>query len=58
MTNGRLSLEAFKAKAENVNTNEVLEKIKGGDASECHGAVSANHKVYLTLKEAWDNIWD
>ncbi len=33
----RLSLEAFKAKAENVNTSDVLEKVQGGDWSDCHG---------------------
>ncbi|MFH4968282.1 hypothetical protein V8G61_08770 [Gaetbulibacter sp. M240] len=33
----RLSLDAFKAKAENININEVLEKVQGGDWSDCHG---------------------
>lgn len=37
MKNERLSLDAFKAKAENVNTNEVLEKVQGGGWSDCHG---------------------
>ena len=37
MESKRLSLEDFKAKAANINTNEVLEKIHGGDAEYCHG---------------------
>jgi hypothetical protein len=49
MSNKRLSLEAFKAKAENVSTNEVLEKIQGGDWSDCHGCNGfwAKFKNYL-----------
>ena len=37
MNNKRLSLAEFKAKAENTNTNEILEKIQGGESSGCHG---------------------
>jgi|TARA_B110000037_G_C17127386_1_gene508849 hypothetical protein len=37
MKNTKLSLADFKAKAENVNTNEVLEKVQGGDWGDCHG---------------------
>ncbi len=38
MSSKRLSFDAFKTKVENVNTNEVLEKIQGGtDFLGCHG---------------------
>ncbi|WP_421803522.1 hypothetical protein [Flagellimonas sp.] len=47
MTNARLSLEAFKAKAENVSTKEVLEKVQGGSASECHGVSTQLGKVVV-----------
>ncbi|WP_207555635.1 hypothetical protein [Tenacibaculum maritimum] len=45
MNSKRLSLADFKAKAENVNTNEVLEKIQGGDYSECHGTLGSFYKA-------------
>ncbi|WP_207555636.1 hypothetical protein [Tenacibaculum maritimum] len=40
MNNKRLSLADFKAKAENVNTNEVLEKIQGGEMDDCHNTTN------------------
>jgi len=55
MSNTRLSLEAFKAKAENVNTNEVLEKIQGGASIECHGASTQLGK---TIAEVLDWLWN
>jgi len=36
MSNKRLSLDAFKAKAKSIDSNEVLEKIQGGDLNYCH----------------------
>ena len=51
MQNGRLSFEAFKAKAENVNTNEVLEKVQGGDWSDCHGFWGAVGKAFTPSDE-------
>jgi|GEM_PF-2474955 len=33
----RLSLDAFKQKAESLTTDDVLEKVQGGDWSDCHG---------------------
>jgi hypothetical protein len=48
----RLSLDAFKTKAENVNTNEVLEKVQGGNWYDCHGCDGTWAKVKDYLKEA------
>lgn len=36
MNNGKLSLADFKAKAEKVTTNELLDKVRGGELSACH----------------------
>ncbi len=36
METKKLSLAAFKAKAEKVTTNEVLDKVQGGAMMECH----------------------
>ena len=50
MSSKRLSFEAFKAKAENVNTNEILEKFQGG-AIECHGCSTQAGKVIAQILE-------
>ena len=52
MSNKRLSLDAFKAKAENLNTNEVLEKVQGGDWSDCHGCSGTWAKIKDYAAEA------
>jgi hypothetical protein len=36
MNNTKLSLADFKAKADKVETSEVLGKIQGGDNGDCH----------------------
>lgn len=36
MENTKLSLADFKAKAEKVSKNEVLDKVQGGSDSSCH----------------------
>jgi hypothetical protein len=52
MNNQRLSLADFKAKAENTNTNEILEKVQGGESSGCHGYWG---QVGKSLSHAWGN---
>ena len=38
MSNKRLSLDAFKAKANQTEASDILDKIQGGTAeSDCHG---------------------
>ena len=54
MKTEKLSFEAFKAKAENVSTNEVLEKIQGGDWYDCHGCNGTAAKIKDYLREAWE----
>jgi len=54
MSSKRLSFEAFKAKAENVNTNEILEKFQGGTAVDCHGCSTQAGK---TIAEFLDWLW-
>ncbi len=49
MSNKRLSLEAFKAKAENVKTDEVLEKVQGGSWSDCHGFWGSFNKALSSV---------
>ncbi|WP_157766137.1 hypothetical protein [Aquimarina aggregata] len=44
MKNGRLSLDAFKAKADKIETNEILEKVQGGEWGDCHGYLGAVSK--------------
>ncbi len=51
MRKKRLSLEAFKAKVENVNTDKVLEKVQGGNWSDCHGCDGTGAKVMNYLKD-------
>ena len=52
MKNQRLNLADFKAKAENTNSNQVLEKIQGGAASDCHGYWGS---VVKSLKHGLEN---
>ena len=54
MKNSRLSLAEFKTKAENVNTSEVLEKVQGGDLSDCHGFWGQVGKIFSDPQ--WGNI--
>jgi hypothetical protein len=37
MENSKLSLDAFKAKAETVDQTKLLETVQGGGWSDCHG---------------------
>lgn len=37
MKNSKMSLEAFKAKAENQNVAIAMENIQGGNLFNCHG---------------------
>jgi|GEM_PF-3967853 hypothetical protein len=37
MKTEKLSLDAFKQMAENVQTQDVMEQIEGGSWSDCHG---------------------
>ncbi len=37
MKTEKLSFEAFKAMADNVQTEDVLNQIEGGDLTDCHG---------------------
>jgi|TARA_B110000259_G_scaffold126929_1_gene143553 hypothetical protein len=52
MNNQRLSLAEFKAKAENTNTNEILEKVQGGSMSSCHGYWG---QVGKSIEHGWNN---
>jgi len=54
MNNSRLSLADFKAKAEITNTNDVLEKVQGGDMSDCHGFWGQLAKIFSDPD--WGNI--
>ena len=58
MCNAKLSLEAFKAKAENVSTNEVLEKVQGGNWSDCHGCDGTWAKIKSYAKEMLAGDYD
>jgi len=51
MENARLSLADFKAKAEKVINDEVLEKVQGGTLGDCH--VSAEEFYWYS---AWLDI--
>ena len=55
MQNGRLSLDAFKAKADNVNTNEVLEKVQGGDWADCHNCDGAWAKTKSYIRAMFND---
>ncbi|WP_454045897.1 hypothetical protein [Chryseobacterium sp. Marseille-Q8038] len=37
----KLSLDAFKKMAEKVQTEEVMQKVEGGDWTDCHGISGA-----------------
>ncbi|MFZ4927974.1 hypothetical protein [Chryseobacterium sp. Mn2064] len=52
MENKKLSLDAFKAMAEKVQTEEVMQKIEGGDAAECHGFAGQARKVAREISKA------
>ena len=54
MSNTRLSLEAFKAKAENVSASEVLEKVQGGNWSDCHNC----NGTWAKIKDYWWSAMD
>lgn len=44
----------FKAKAENLKSDDVLAKIQGGDWSDCHGCSSGWAKAVSYLQAAFD----
>ncbi len=54
MENKKLSLDAIKAKATNVSTSEVLEKIQGGRWYDCHGCSGTMAKIGDYLLHAWE----
>ncbi|CAA7393231.1 hypothetical protein [Chryseobacterium fistulae] len=45
----KLSLDAFKDMAEKVQTEEVMQKVEGGDFSECHGTTGQIAKVIIAI---------
>lgn len=47
METKRLSLDAFKTKANNVETGKVLEKVQGGSWSDCHGYWGQMRKIIV-----------
>ena len=55
MNNTKLSLDAFKAKAQNANMNEVLEKVQGGDWSDCHNCDGTGAKLASYWRAMWND---
>ncbi len=51
MNNTKLSLADFKAKAEKVEKNELLEKVQGGAWDDCHG-------FWGEWKKGYDKMFD
>ena len=51
MKNTRLNLAEFKARAENTNTNKILEKVQGGDMSSCHGYWGQLYKEAMVIMQ-------
>lgn len=49
MKTEKLSLDAFKEMAENVQTEEVMEQIEGGSWSDCHGFWGGAGKMARSL---------
>ncbi|CAA7197319.1 hypothetical protein [Chryseobacterium potabilaquae] len=47
----KISLDAFKEMAEKVQTEEVMQKVEGGDQSDCHGFWGQAHKVAVKIGE-------
>ena len=55
MSNKRLSLDAFKAKANQTEASDILDKIQGGTAeSDCHGFWGQVGKIFSDPQ--WGNI--
>ncbi|MFP8894376.1 hypothetical protein [Chryseobacterium sp. EZn1] len=50
--NKKLSLDAFKEMAEKVQTEEVMQKVEGGDSSDCHGFWGQAHKAAVEIGKA------
>lgn len=55
MKTEKLSLDAFKAMADSVQTDEVMESIEGGSWSDCHGFWGQTRKFLL---DAIDRMTD
>ena len=51
MKTQQLSLEAFKAMAENVQEQEVMSQIEGGSWSDCHGFWGSLGKAFRLNSE-------
>jgi hypothetical protein len=56
MSNKRLSLDAFKTKAESTKTNDILESIQGGkEMGECHGWDGTVEKAVIAVLDEFLN---
>lgn len=47
----RLTLDAFKEKAESVTTHDILDKVQGGDWKDCHNCSSTWEKIKGYIRE-------
>lgn len=47
----KLTLDSFKEKAESVATNDILEKVQGGDWFDCHNCSSTWEKARSFAKD-------
>ena len=54
MKTEKLSLDAFKAMAENVQEQEVMSQIEGGSWSDCHGFWGYLGKAFRRHQESSD----
>ena len=54
MKNSRMSLDAFKAKAELANETIALDAIQGGSLSDCHGFSGRVGKALDHIDIEWD----
>ncbi|MBP6270925.1 MAG: hypothetical protein KA394_00165 [Fluviicola sp.] len=56
MKNSKMSLEAFKAKAENQNVEIAMDNIQGGNLFNCHGeSGQAGKKIGRWITDRVDN---
>ncbi|MDC9722983.1 MAG: hypothetical protein PSN34_09465 [Urechidicola sp.] len=53
MKNSKLSLADFKAKANQTETSEVLEKVQGGGLTDCHGESGRIGKLLIDTFYTW-----
>ncbi len=51
MENSKLSLDAFKAKAETVDQTKLLESVQGGGWSDCHGISGSLGKAASAVED-------